>query len=678
MSSAVRELPRAPPLLVAAALLLWGWQNGFLLYAVPMALLLESAHRATWRWPVPDREFNLIADLSGVILALVVVYVFVNEGARGIFVILSLLPFVLFLLVLVQMFSERGTVRLSALFISLRRLDPRQAPEALIEVDLSLPYVLLCMICASAGNREPALFFALICALTGSVLWAVRPRRYRPAHWLLLILLACGAGYALQAGLIRMQSAIELHMLQVFDRYAWRYRDPDLATTGIGSVGRIKLSDRIVLRVKTPEPLRETLLLREATYDTYGAGIWSNQEPEFDVIDPEISGTEWILRRTPAANSLVIATQMMREAGVVPVPHGVTRIRGVAAAQVERNRKGAIRMEIREGWIRYTTDYESLPPEDSPPSERDLHVAQNYRDDFETLSSRLGLEGRRPAEIARAVETFFADGFTYTLTQQHRYPRGRYLSEFLFNHRSGHCEFFATATVLLLRAAGVPARYALGFAVDEYSPLERQYVARARHAHSWALAWIDDQWRVIDTTPAIWAQVEQEQASVLEPLFDLWAWLRYRFARWQARDELVEEESGGGLLWLLIPLVILLVWRVASRQRVALQVKPAPAAARRFPGMDSSLYRLVAELESLGHRRRPGETLQCWLHRVRESAVLRLGDEPIDLHYRYRFDPAGISEQEKRRLNEQVELGLQGLGTGDRRLEARDPSRAGT
>jgi transglutaminase-like putative cysteine protease len=55
-----------------------------------------------------------------------------------------------------------------------------------------------------------------------------------------------------------------------------------------------------------------------------------------------------------------------------------------------------------------------------------------------------------------------------------------------------------------LRAAGIPARYAIGFSVSEYSPLEGAYVARRRHAYAWALAWLEGRWRDFDATPPDW------------------------------------------------------------------------------------------------------------------------------------------------------------------------------
>ena len=74
------------------------------------------------------------------------------------------------------------------------------------------------------------------------------------------------------------------------------------------------------------------------------------------------------------------------------------------------------------------------------------------------------------------------------------------------NARAGHCEYFAASTTLLLRAAGIPARYATGFAVMEYSPLEAAFVVRARHAHAWSRAWNGERWVDLDTTPPSWLQ----------------------------------------------------------------------------------------------------------------------------------------------------------------------------
>jgi transglutaminase-like putative cysteine protease len=654
MNDARPRLLPAPPWLLGAGLLLWGWQNGFLLYAIPMLLVLEGARHIRWRWPVTDREFDNTSDLSSVILAIAVLYLFNEHGARGIFIVLAVMPFVLFPLLLVQTYSTAGHMRLATLFLSLRRLDPARHPEAVQPVDVTVPYFLTCVVSASAGNHSAALFLPLVVLLLSWLLWAVRPRRYRATTWIALLALAIAAGYAGQRGVVWLQYRVEGIALEALDRFLWRFRDPDMTTTAIGSIGRIKLSDRIVLRVKTDRPLSRMLLLREATYDTYGYGIWSNRRAAFTAVDPDVSGTRWTLSDRASSRSAAISAYMTREAGVIPVPHDVTAIRQVAATEISRNGLGAVKMEIRKGWVRYVADYGDAPlAGDDPPTERDLDISPSYRRTFTALAEELGIADAEPRAALRRVRAFFANGFSYSLTPRHRYPRGRYLAEFLTETRSGHCEYFATSTVLLLRAAGVPARYAVGYGIDEYSPLERQYVARARHAHSWAMAWLDGAWHVVDTTPTVWAPEEAAQASALQGLFDLWSWLSFHLARTQAGE--VEETDGDNtpLLWMLPPLVLLLAWRLYRKERVAQPGARGPVGTSApRPGLDSELFAVIAALEARGFTRAPGEPLSGWLRR-REAELPGASIEPaLSLHLRHRFDPAGLDAAGRRALSQ--------------------------
>ena len=106
----------------------------------------------------------------------------------------------------------------------------------------------------------------------------------------------------------------------------------------------------------------------------------------------------------------------------------------------------------------------------------------------------MGKDGLSERARVDAITRHFATGFSYSLQgarEQDELP----LKRFLEISRSGHCEYFATATVLALRAVGIPARYATGYAVQEWGELEKAYVVRRRHAHAWALAYVDGAWK---------------------------------------------------------------------------------------------------------------------------------------------------------------------------------------
>ena len=56
---------------------------------------------------------------------------------------------------------------------------------------------------------------------------------------------------------------------------------------------------------------------------------------------------------------------------------------------------------------------------------------------------------------------------------------------FLFDLRRGYCDYYATAFVVLARAAGLPARFATGFTAGSWDPVQRLWVVDEGNAHSW-------------------------------------------------------------------------------------------------------------------------------------------------------------------------------------------------
>jgi len=107
-----------------------------------------------------------------------------------------------------------------------------------------------------------------------------------------------------------------------------------------------------------------------------------------------------------------------------------------------------------------------------------------------------------PDDYAKAIRIrdYLSDSsrFAYTLVQTPT-PGVEPVEDFLFNLRQGHCEYFASAMVVMLRAAGVPARLVNGFKVSEWNPIGGYYLVRQAHAHSWVEAYLrPDGWRTLD------------------------------------------------------------------------------------------------------------------------------------------------------------------------------------
>lgn len=106
-----------------------------------------------------------------------------------------------------------------------------------------------------------------------------------------------------------------------------------------------------------------------------------------------------------------------------------------------------------------------------------------------------------PEEKAKRITAYFQTQFTYGYEYPFESDRTA-LEEFLVKRPPAHCEFFATATALMLRAQGVPTRYINGFVVQERSYDDSYFVVRLKHAHAWVEAYLPGKgWTTLDPTP---------------------------------------------------------------------------------------------------------------------------------------------------------------------------------
>lgn len=117
----------------------------------------------------------------------------------------------------------------------------------------------------------------------------------------------------------------------------------------------------------------------------------------------------------------------------------------------------------------------------------------------------------------KTLASTFGSPSTQSLVKLRKYLRERYLysldvnlpddadplDSFLFQTRSGYCTHFATATVMLTRAMGIPSRIAFGWSGGRYFQSPNLFVFRAREAHAWTEIYlVDHGWVIFETTPA--------------------------------------------------------------------------------------------------------------------------------------------------------------------------------
>jgi hypothetical protein len=372
----------------------------------------------------------------------------------------------------------------------------------------------------------------------------------------------------------------------------------------------------------------------------------------------------WLLARVPEKiGELTIAATFADGDGFLPLPMGTAAIGNLPAQRVEKNRFGAMRVLQAPELIQCRVRYGDVLSGDAPPGREDLEIPEEEAPAVRRAAAELFSDGPSPEEAVFRVRAFFRKNFSYSLTQEQRRWGVLPLEQFLFETRAGHCEFFATATVLLLRAAGVPARYAVGYQVAEFSRLERRYLVRSRHAHAWAQAFVGGRWRIVDTTPPQWFQIEEDAASMLLPALDLFRWIGFQVDRWRWGGK--SEGLETFLLWLLVPLVLVLVWRIVFQPRGSTTQK-ATRSKKEAVAVDPAALRLTAienQLAAEGFKRSVWETpLRC-LTRLAEAGADREAvsdlEKIVHLHYRDRFHPAGVDSEDRVRLEAEIAAWLE-------------------
>ncbi|MEO0600337.1 MAG: DUF3488 and transglutaminase-like domain-containing protein [Myxococcota bacterium] len=136
---------------------------------------------------------------------------------------------------------------------------------------------------------------------------------------------------------------------------------------------------------------------------------------------------------------------------------------------------------------------------------RSVGISEAYMPPEAPLDPRIAELARRVAGVGTPEERVAR--LTDHLRAEYPYARRTYggddpLVEFLFERQGGHCEYFASALAVMVRAIGLPSRVVNGFVGGEQNPVTGQWVVRRRDAHSWVEVALPERgWVLFDPTP---------------------------------------------------------------------------------------------------------------------------------------------------------------------------------
>lgn len=294
----------------------------------------------------------------------------------------------------------------------------------------------------------------------------------------------------------------------------------------LGEIGRILESGQQVMEVSfvdvaTGEPFRPTAepLLRGMVLTKYSNGRWTSQrfgrlsysyddEPRAGDVRQEYEleplGLNVLFAMSPIQSAIVTDTgEVLPHDPISQVLRRPDRFSGRPIRYHVFSRKEDLQEPTDDGLTPF--------PEFAPLHRRRLtQLPRRPLQGLESLSEQI-VSGVPPEDTyarALALLSHLNDPglFNYSLNQEVSDPRRDPVEDFLLNHRSGNCEYFASALALMLRSVDIPARVVSGFKGGVYNNLGGYYTVLQKHAHLWVEAFVakpgeDGHWLTLDPTP---------------------------------------------------------------------------------------------------------------------------------------------------------------------------------
>jgi transglutaminase-like putative cysteine protease len=133
--------------------------------------------------------------------------------------------------------------------------------------------------------------------------------------------------------------------------------------------------------------------------------------------------------------------------------------------------------------------------------QRFLVLPSGVPERVKTLALRLTASAATPYDRAVAIEDYLRT-YPYTLDLPRPPQQRDVVDYFLFDLKKGYCDYFATAMVVLARAAGLPARLVIGYAPGTFNLNSKRFVITEADAHSWVEVYFPDiGWVPFEPTP---------------------------------------------------------------------------------------------------------------------------------------------------------------------------------
>ena len=297
-------------------------------------------------------------------------------------------------------------------------------------------------------------------------------------------------------------------------------------------IGRIRDNRQIALRLAftgatSPPP---AMRFKAATYDVWQGRTWRRSGAARTLRRNPREGTFRLAAGTRAA-SVQVALEPLRSTSLI-LPMEALAV-DLDLAVLDLDRGGALMLKGMPGAV---LDYR-VELGAAEVSLAEIPGVPDAALDLSGVTPRIAALAAEWAgvgtatERANRIERHLLFDYGYTLEFIGR-GGDEPIEHFLLEAKRGHCEYFASAMVLLLRAQGIPARLITGFLGAEYAPWERTWVVRQSNAHAWVEGYLPGVgWKTFDPTPPAGRPAGQPE-SLFGSVREAWEFVVFRWDRY--------------------------------------------------------------------------------------------------------------------------------------------------
>ena len=261
----------------------------------------------------------------------------------------------------------------------------------------------------------------------------------------------------------------------------------------LGQVADIQEDNAVVFRAEMERIEDNKLYWRGVVLDEFDGTKWTcTREEVEDGSLKTMKGQEVVqtIYLEPYGNKYLFALDKPVLFSIYKNKHSRTKIQPFKTRIFERIRYRAISIIAT-----------SLP---DPKVDRDryLQLPDNFSPKTKGLVLDLVAKESEEGQINSLVRFLQRGNYQYSL--ENLPVSATPFEDFLFVHKLGNCEFFASSLAVMLRMAGIPARLIGGYKGGTYNNTGKYYLVTQSNAHVWVEAYTPTYgWLRLDPTPAL-------------------------------------------------------------------------------------------------------------------------------------------------------------------------------